>query len=119
MALPKRAAPTSAAAPPPDGWIDPEFKADFPSLFAFIHDRNYDDGSARLTGGISFYNKAGMLTASVNDNDRGLVAYVSAATWLELIFKINEGICDDSLDWKAKQPFSQPRSGGNGQVIPF
>jgi hypothetical protein len=104
MALPKRTAPAQKPIDPLNSWVDPEFSEGSPALHSFLLDTQYADGTRRLTGSISLFTKQGVLTAAVNDNDRLLVAYVTACTFGELLFKINEGIEGDTLDWKCKSP---------------
>lgn len=104
MALPRRAASATGGAPLPPMWEDPYFKGDYPNLHAFLNDTKYDDGTARLTGGLVAFCKMGSLTFAVNDNDRNLVAYVNAPTWAEALEAIDKGIADDSLPWKARTP---------------
>jgi len=113
MALPKRTAPASKPVDPLNSWVDPEFKEGTPALHSFLLDSHYADNSRRLTGSMSIFTKAGVLTAAINDNDRQLVAYVTACTWGELLFKVDQGIAEDSLDWRAK---AVP---GSAQKIPF
>jgi len=102
MALPKRSAPSSFVVSEDQKFCDPEFKAQYPSLFAFLNDTSYSDGSRRLTGTLSLFVKAGRLTCGVNDNDRLICAYVNAVTVAELLFLVDEGIAADSLEWKQK-----------------
>jgi len=102
MALPKRSAPAQRPVDHVNSWVDPEFKEGTPALHSFLLDGSYEDGTRRLTGSVSLFTKQGVLTAAVNDNDRLLVAYVTACSFGELLFKINEGIQEDSLDWRSK-----------------
>lgn len=101
MALPKRPAPNNIGPKPGEEWTDPEFKADFPNIHAFLYDITYADKTPRATGTINLFTQFGALKAAVNDKDRQLVAFVTAPTWEELIVTIDMGIGDDSLDWKA------------------
>jgi len=102
MALPKRTVDPTKVKPAGETWTDPEFWDQYPSIHAFMFDVQYEGGERRIPGGIGLYTKLGVLSASVYDNDRGCVAYVNATTFSELLFKIEEGICNDNLDWKGK-----------------
>jgi len=104
MFLPKRSAPTSKTMAPKDPWIDPEFKDSLPALYWFLNEFRYEDGTTRLTGSMSLFTKLGTLTAAINDNDRGLSAFVTATTWAELLFLVDQGILNDSLEWRSKTP---------------
>lgn len=113
MALPKRSAPVSPVVPNEQLFYDKDFADMYPALHSFLKDTNYEDGTRRLTGTISLFVKNGRLTCGVNDNDRQLTAYVNAVTVEEMLFSVNEGIANDTLEWKAKTPFVP------GKQIPF
>jgi len=103
MALPKRKPPTVQTADPNMSWHDIEFMQEYPAMHAFLLDPTYEDGTSRLTGSMSFYTRLGVLHCVVNDNDRQLSAFVTAPTWAELLFLIDEGIAKDTLCWRSKQ----------------
>lgn len=113
MGLPNRPAPVSGGMAPNDPWTDPEFKSECPSLYSFLYDPTYSDGTARATGSMSIFVKFSVLTAAINDNARGVTAFVNATTWTELLFKIDQGIKEDSLPWRRKGP------NGNTNSPPF
>jgi hypothetical protein len=101
MAIPKRPNPSCVPNATQPVWEDPEFARDYPSLHAFLFDPKYEDGSPRFVGSVSIFVQMGILKMAVNDKDRNVVAFASAPTWAELLFVVDEGICKDSLDWKA------------------
>lgn len=113
MALPKRAAPAQKGMNPAETWVDPEFKEMYPSVYSFLYDVTYADGSLRKPGGLVVCVRMGVLTFVVNDNDRNLVCYLNATTWTEMLFKLEEGIMADSLDWRSRPP--RPA----GQIPPY
>jgi len=85
-------------------WIDPDFAGQYPNLEAFLCGTTYADGTQRQTGNLSIFNKYGSLIVAVNDNDRGLTAFVSFSTWEEIMFTLDEKLGNDSLDWRKKAP---------------
>jgi len=98
---------------PNDPWIDPEFSSVYPSIYSFMFDIKFSDGTSRLPGSISLFVKFDVLTAAINDNARGVSAFVNATTFDELLFKIEEGIREDKLAWRRKGQY------GNTQSPPF
>jgi len=104
MGLIKRHLPLDAARADMKDWVDPEFAREYPSIMAFLKDTTYADGSSRLPGTISLFVKGGCLTFAVNDNDRGGSAFVNCHTVNEALDVIEQGILNDSLDWKLKKP---------------
>lgn len=103
MALPRRNVPANQAMKPLHEWSDPEFAREYPSLRSFLMDVRYEDGTVRNPGTMSVFVKADALTFAINDNDRNLVAFVNQPTWEEALFVIEDGILNDSLDWKARR----------------
>lgn len=105
----KRPSQTPAGPPPDPPWNDNDFKSDLPNLYVFLHDDTWDDGKVRITGSISIFKQKGALKAAVNDKDRGLVAFVTAPTFAELLTLIDMGICADNLDWKANTGYKSDK----------
>jgi hypothetical protein len=101
MALPKRSAPLTNSGPPPEPWVDPEFKSTYPNLHSFMSDTCYAEGAVRLTGSMSLFVMTGALKCCVTDKDRNVIAFVTAPTLDELLQLVDDGICNDSLEWKA------------------
>jgi hypothetical protein len=102
MALPKRTVQAAAPVDPLRVWSDPAFGEQYPSLYSFLKDTTYEDGSRRLTGSLSVFVKNGELTIAINDNDRLLVAFVNAPAWDEALALLDMGIERDTLPWKQK-----------------
>lgn len=113
MALPNRKVGASGGFDDKPDWVDPDFHEQYPCMTAFVRDTKWDDGTTRTTGNITVFCKFGKLTAAVNDWARGVVAYVNAGTWEELLFMIEEGIEKDSLEWRRKATTN------NSQQPPF
>lgn len=113
MPLPDRPVNASGGMTPNDPWTDPEFRDVYPSLFSFLHDAQFSNGKTRLTGSLSIFTKFSVLTCAVNDNARGVTAFVNATTFDELLFKLEEGIREDTLQWRRKGAY------GNTNSIPF
>lgn len=113
MALSKRAAPSVKTMAPNDAWTDPEFKGEYPHLYSFLFDPAYACGTVRQLGGLVVFVRMGVLTVCVNDNDRNLKAYVNATTWAEMLFMLDAGIGEDSLNWTVR-PARNP-----GQTPPY
>lgn len=104
MALKKRPVTKDTPDGPGATWDDLVFSRDFPSLYSFLNDVRYDDGSIRVTGTLSVFTKLGVLTCAINDNDRNVVGFINAPTWDDLWMLIEDGILNDSIDWKARRP---------------
>lgn len=101
MALFKRPAPLTSAAPIAPPWDDKCFFDEYPSITSFLSDGTYDGGQARRLGSITLFVMDGALKCAVNDKDRNVVAFVTAQSVTELLTLIEVGIGKDSLEWKA------------------
>lgn len=111
MALPKRKLDVSLGGGLSPPWDDDMFKEEYPAIFAFLYDTKYEDGSQRAPGSISIFVNGYSLKFAVNDKDRGVVAFVTAPTWAEMMQIVDDGIRNDNLDWKAAskaQPGKNP-----------
>ena len=100
MGLKFNAAPSINAVPQGEAFVDDIMDGDLPGIYAFLRDTAYEGGRQRVTGTLSFFVQAGVLKCAVNDKDRALCAFVTAPTWAELLQLVNDGICNDSLEWK-------------------
>lgn len=100
MGLKYNKTPAIPAQPLPEAFNDPLMEGDLPSLYCFLRDTQYEGGKDRIPGSLSIFVHQGALKMAVNDKDRGLVAFVTAPTWGELLQLVNDGICDDCLEWK-------------------
>ena len=101
MALQRRAIPPGGNTPKPPPWDDSSFFEDYPAITSFIRDEKYADGSLRRPGALSWFVMDGALKIAVNDKDRNVVAFVTAQSVTEILTLVEEGIANDSLEWKA------------------
>lgn len=106
MALPKRKLDVSMGGGLSPPWDDDLFKEEYPHIYSFLYDTKYENGDPRTPGSISIFVNGFSLKFAVNDKDRQVGAFVTAPTWAELLQLVDDGIRDDSLEWKgnAKAP---------------
>jgi len=108
MGLPKKSGLPKAIPVPQNQWEDPVFKRDYPTLYAFLHDQKFDDGSLRVPGSMSIFCQMGVLKCCLNDKHAQMMTFLEASTWDELVALADSAILDDGTDWKAmknKPPF--------------
>lgn len=96
----KQPTPPSEIKPPQNDWADPVDQRDTPNIYAFLHDRKYDNGKPRMTGAMSIFTLNGVLKACINDRENNRTCFVEAASFGELIAKVEVAICDDGIEWK-------------------
>lgn len=104
MARPPMRKPTA----PPRGtvtnekWKDAEFEADYPFLFAFLHETKWDDGTQRQTGTMTLFVQDGVLKAVVNDRALERSGFVSGSTLSLLFDALESNLSEDTMDWREK-----------------
>lgn len=109
MPLPKRKAADIKPQYTMKDWVDPEFGETYPAIRSFLMDVTCEGGETRIPGTISIFVKGDALTFAVNDRDRNVTAYVNMHTFAEALDVIENGILNDSLDWKGKPPTTAGR----------
>jgi len=100
MALERRTGPVGMGGAKLPQWKEDDFSVDHPSLVSFLKDDKWSDGTPRVTGTISLFVQEGALKAAINDKDRGVVGFISAPAFYELLFAIDQGIEHDSIEWR-------------------
>jgi hypothetical protein len=81
-------------------WDDPEWARTYPQLHAFLFDTTWADGSKRDPGSLVLFAQDGVLKACLNDKGVGRVAFVSGVSWDGLIGLVEQGLSDETLDWR-------------------
>jgi len=76
-------------------------------LWHFIADDRWDDGTVRVPGAITLLLDQGWIKAAVSDKDGHQSAFVSADSLEALLRAVNEGLGNDTLEfrlWKEEAP---------------
>lgn len=105
MARPSMKRPPPTPPPPPPGGKHSysEFERMWPNLLAFLMDETYEDGSRRTTGTLLFFFQDGQFKACLNDRDCARAAFLTAPGVHEACDALEEGLANESLDWRAKR----------------
>lgn len=82
----------------------------YPTLWAFLADPAYEDGTPRQTGTVMLFVEQGRLKAWVHDREQERTAFLTAACPEDLFAELNDGLEDDELDWRAGPRKGQRRS---------
>lgn len=93
---------------------DPSWKEEFPETYAYLCDREYEDGSVRATATLLIFVDNGVLKLCINDRDNNRSAFVDCATFAGLLHALEDGLASGSLDWRSKGQYS-----GNKDKPPF
>lgn len=63
----------------------------------------YPTGEERETGTILLFAEGGRLKACVSDRDQNAVAFVTGSGLLSLLSSVEDGLRDDTLDWRGQK----------------
>lgn len=84
-----------------DGGKDLLFGAQYPNLEEFLRESRWSDGSRRDTGSMLIFLDDGRWKGMLRDRDARMVAFVSAVSFDNVLAALEQGLVDDSLDWRA------------------
>lgn len=100
--------------PRDEPFSDHQMASKYPTLFAYLTDRNWGDGSARLTSTILIFVENGVLRVCINDRDNNRSAFVTGVTLEDALNTVETKLCGETMEWRFKQSFN-----GNGSKTPF
>lgn len=72
----------------------------FPFLVAFLTDRVWADGAARITGTLTVFLECGQWKGCISCRSTSRKAFLSAGSFQELLERLEEHLTSDDLDWK-------------------
>lgn len=84
-------------------WKDSGFEQQYPHLMAFLLLERHDDGSRRVPGTLLFFCEDGALKACLHDRESSRSVFITGATHGSLMLRLEEGLEEDSLEWRAKK----------------
>lgn len=84
-------------------WSDPEFVSSYPTLFAYMTQETWEDGTPRQTATLTLYVDGSALTVIINDRHNVRSAFVNEASLFSALLKIEAGLVDNTLEWRAKK----------------
>lgn len=77
------------------------FGEDYPTLWAFLTEVEYDDGSTREPGTVLVCVGEGRARLWLHDKDEGCSAWVSASSISDALASAERGLHNNSLEWRA------------------
>lgn len=86
---------------------DPKFADDYPALAEHLC-LDWLEGSARQPSTLTITTDGGRWRGSIRDRDNGLVAFLTADGFYDLLGALEHNLANDSLDWRADQ-FAQAK----------
>lgn len=85
------------------------FTRDYPCLWEWMTLTRWENGEVRIPTSISLFLDEGRVKAAVNDKDMGRVAFVSGWTVEDVLRAVEEGLLQQSLDWRRTEGKSAGR----------
>lgn len=83
------------------GWLEGS-----PTLFEFLTQRDWPDGSLREPGTLLVFTEDGHFKACLNDRDSGHSAFASGRTPTDLLEVLEKGLTENGLEWRLKASVS-------------
>lgn len=79
---------------------DGRFQKQYPLLWEHLTQAVWDDGTARVTSGITFFTQDGMFKALLKDNDAGLCLWITAPGFFDTLAALEMALGSPSADWR-------------------
>lgn len=77
----------------------------WPNVLDFLSMSTWDDGSSRTLGTIRIFVEEGRWKLALNDPGNGRYAFLSGETPEDVLSAADDGLGDDTLDWRASKPW--------------
>jgi len=81
---------------------DPGSKADFPSLFAYLSDDQWEDGSPRMRSTLIIFCEGDTFKACLTDKDNDLTLWAASRTLVDLFGSLEGRLGDPEADWRKR-----------------
>jgi hypothetical protein len=91
-------------------WEDPEFLNNYPSVYAYLTQTEYNDGTARVTATITLYVDSRCLTLILNDRENNRSVFINGSSLYGAFTALDEALTSGSADWRSKKS-SPPGTG--------
>lgn len=93
--------------------MDPACEGEMPTLFAYLADDQWEDGSARLRSTIILFCEDDLFKMALTDKDSDLTLWVASKTFAGLFGGMEARLNDPEAEWrKRKGPGNPPRKKG-------
>lgn len=102
---------SSSFSDPGANFEDPEFIRSYPTLYHYLFDVVWDDGTQRETATLLLFADAGRLKACLKDRALHRSAFVSSSSLDGVFEALERGLLGEGLDWRAEKVFPKKRGG--------
>lgn len=80
--------------------VDGEFATRWPTLWAYLSQTKWEDGSVRQTSSMTVFQSDGMLKGMLKDSNIGMCLWVAGTTFMGLLDVLEAALCDPAADWR-------------------
>lgn len=84
----------------PTVFVDEEMTAEYPNLVDFLREEKWDDGTSRRRGNVMFVIEGTLMKAWIHDKDGSRSAWVSGASFKDVLVAVEYALREGSLDWR-------------------
>lgn len=110
MGLLRKADQPSPAALPVPTLVDPGLGAKYPTLWSYLTQSAWDDGSPRVTSSLLVFVQDGIMKGLLRDREAGLCLWVAAPGLSQLLGVLETNLGSSAADWRVD------REQGKGQT---
>jgi hypothetical protein len=82
------------------GFVDAAFTASYPTLWMYLTQRRWDDGSERRTSTLTIFADGVAAKCLLKDRDAGLCLWVASESVLTLFEVLEAALCDGETEWR-------------------
>lgn len=79
---------------------DIKAEKEIPTLWSYLTQTTWEDGTARQTAGLLIFAQDGMLKAMLRDKDAGLCLWVAGKSWAGLLGALEAALNDPEAEWR-------------------
>lgn len=84
-------------------WGLVSFPPELAALGEFLTEETWPDGSERVSGSMTVFREGAKIKCCLSDKDQGTLAFVSAATWTDLLEWVEAALRGQQLDWRPQR----------------
>jgi len=93
---------------------DRDFQSKWPTLFDYMFQTTWEDGTLRQTATLMFFAEGVVLKGVLNDRAFARSVFVTSATFSGILDTLEEGLLRNNLDWRQRKNYN-----GNSSSTPF
>lgn len=96
----KKPTATSGAGSVPAGYLDPTFAKEYPTLWQYLTQTTWEDGTPREPSSLLIFPQDGVFKCMVRDKAAGLCLWVACRQMSQLLDAVESALADPVAEWR-------------------